>query len=256
MREESVKTPTLFGRRSHCYQNYIVHKIFTAYLEVRKRIEKISKMKVAFRFFLSACWLMSCADQASAFATRGIAVPARTSSVLQATPKTNGADEHRHQQQREEPETTTMAFSKTKLGETTKLLGTALLSASLLFGSILTVSPEAASAADSSRVIGQLKGSGLVFKDTLTIERFEDPKVKGVVLYISNFDRPMTEKFSKKNFFNDPSYASVACARTGEKVAIASNINKTPQGEEVFEESRSLLFKTLRVQRVYDEGTK
>ena len=104
-------------------------------------------------------------------------------------------------------------------------------------------------------MVGALKGSGLVFKDTLKIERFEDPKVQGVVLYISNFERPVTEKFSGGNFFNDPSYASVACARTG-KIAIADNIAKGPWGEEVFEESRSLLFKTLRVQRVYDEEKK
>ena len=143
----------------------------------------------------------------------------------------------------------------------TKLFASALVSAAIYFGSAftgmaaLTVSPEPAFAGDS-KVVGQLKGSGLVFKDTLSIERFEDPKVQGVVLYISNFDRPVTEKLSKGNLFNDPSYASVACARTGQKVAIASNINKTPQGEEVFEESRSLLFKTLRVQRVYDEEKK
>jgi CreA protein len=46
--------------------------------------------------------------------------------------------------------------------------------------------------------------------------------------------------------------AGVACAKTG-KVAIASNIAKGPGGEEVFKESRSLLFKDLRVQRIYDE---
>lgn len=78
-----------------------------------------------------------------------------------------------------------------------------------------------------------------------------DPKIKGVVLYISNFDRPITEKLGG-NFFNDPAYASVACAKTGKDVAIADNIAKGLQGEEVFEESRSLLFKTLRVQRIYD----
>jgi catabolite regulation protein CreA len=110
--------------------------------------------------------------------------------------------------------------------------------------------------AAESKVVGSLKGSGLVFKDTLQIERFDDPKVQGVTLYISNFDRPITEKLSGGNFFNDPSYASVACARTGGTVSIADNIAKGPQGEEVFEESRSLLFKTLRVQRVYDEEKK
>jgi catabolite regulation protein CreA len=145
-------------------------------------------------------------------------------------------------------------------------LPTAVLSAAIMFGTILTppspaivnnhqfslVSP---ANAVESKVVGALKGSGLVFKDTLQIERFEDPKVQGVVLYISNFDRPITEKLSGGNFFNDPSYASVACARTG-PISIADNIAKGPQGEEVFEESRSLLFKTLRVQRVYDEEKK
>lgn len=195
---------------------------------------------------------MFCADPSSAFTTTGIAPPAgRTSpQALQALRGHAERDQHgqQEQEQQQRPPATT-------LGQTARLFGTALLSASLVFGSALTTAPEAASAMES-KVIGQLKGSGLVFKDTLSIERFEDPKVKGVVLYISNFDRPVTEKLSKGNFFNDPSYASVACARTGQKVAIASNINKTPQGEEVFEESRSLLFKTLRVQRVYDEETK
>ncbi|KAG7362090.1 CreA domain containing protein [Nitzschia inconspicua] len=143
---------------------------------------------------------------------------------------------------------------------------TAILSAVLTLGTVfspnahidnantqLSLVPPANAA--ESKVVGSLKGSGLVFKDTLQIERFEDPKVQGVVLYISNFDRPITEKLSGGNFFNDPSYASVACARTG-PVSIADNIGKGPQGEEVFEESRSLLFKTLRVQRVYDEEKK
>ena len=105
--------------------------------------------------------------------------------------------------------------------------------------------------AESARLIGQIKGSGLVFKDTLQVEAFQDPKVKGVYLYVSNFQIPITERLGG-NFFSDPSYASVACARTG-KVAIASNIAKGPAGEEVFEESKSLLFKTLRVQRIFDE---
>jgi catabolite regulation protein CreA len=213
-------------------------------------------MKSCFRFFLAVvCTTLLSVNQAAAFTTKGM--PARmqattpSSSVLKvffrdvdtALPK---------------PQKKKMTKAQKDQIMQTKLFGSAVLSAVLYIGSAftgmaaLTASPEPAFANDS-KVVGQLKGSGLVFKDTLSIERFEDPKVKGVVLYISNFDRPVTEKFSKGNFFNDPSYASVACARTGQKVAVASNINKTPQGEEVFEESRSLLFKTLRVQRVYDE---
>ena len=123
-----------------------------------------------------------------------------------------------------------------------------LLAASLLVSNPLPV------AAESSRVVGQLQGSGLLFKDTLQIESFEDPKVKGVTLYISNFQRPLTERLTS-NFMSDPSDASVSCARTG-PVVVADNIGRGKGGEEVFEESRSLLFKTLRVQRVFDEEKK
>lgn len=103
-----------------------------------------------------------------------------------------------------------------------------------------------------------------------------------MTLYISNFQRPITERLSK-DFFNDPSSASVGCAKTG-KIQIADNIATGKGGEvsfleflvvgrryenshslsrslthslhvlqEVFEESRSLLFKSLRVQRIYDQ---
>ncbi|GAX13886.1 hypothetical protein FisN_5Lh217 [Fistulifera solaris] len=113
--------------------------------------------------------------------------------------------------------------------------------------------PLAPARAAESQVIGQITGSGLVFKDTLQVESFEDPKVRGVTLYISNFQRPINERLSSaKNFFSDPSSAAVACARTGQKVIVADNINTTPAGEEVFKESKSLLFKSLKVQRIFD----
>lgn len=77
-------------------------------------------------------------------------------------------------------------------------------------------------------------------------------QVRGVTLYVSNFQRPLTERLSK-DFFSDPSYASVGCAKTAKTVQVADNIARSKGGEEVFEESKSLLFKTLRVQRIYDE---
>jgi hypothetical protein len=90
-----------------------------------------------------------------------------------------------------------------------KALGSLALSSAIILntaGVVMTTAPLPA-AAESSTVVGSLKGSGLFFKDTLNIERFEDPKVKGVVLYISNFDQPITEKLGG-NFFNDPSQSS------------------------------------------------
>jgi catabolite regulation protein CreA len=136
-------------------------------------------------------------------------------------------------------------------GSPLRSLGAMLLSVFLMWNTAGAIPP---ANANESKVVGQLKGSGLVFKDTLSIERFDDPKVKGVTLYISNFDRPITEKLGG-NFFNDPSSSSVACAKTG-PVAIADNIAKGTGGEEVFKESRSIMFKDLRVQRIYDEEKK
>ncbi|GMI15168.1 hypothetical protein TrVE_jg7164 [Triparma verrucosa] len=111
--------------------------------------------------------------------------------------------------------------------------------------------------AESSRTVGSISGSGLVFKDTLNIESFVDPKIPEVSLYISNFQRPITERISSgANFFNDPSFASVGCVKTTSgKVTVSDKVNKSTGGEEVFEEAKSILFKTLRVQRVYDAET-
>jgi catabolite regulation protein CreA len=39
-------------------------------------------------------------------------------------------------------------------------------------------------------------------------------QVKGVTLYVSDFRRPLTERLAK-DFFSDPSQASVACIKTG-----------------------------------------
>lgn len=111
--------------------------------------------------------------------------------------------------------------------------------------------PPAPAFAEGARPVGSISGSGLVFKDTLNIEAFDDPKVQGVTLYVSTFQRPLTERVTK-GFFSDPSAASVGCVRTG-PIKVADNINTSNGGEEVFEESRSLLFKTLRVQRIFDQ---
>ena len=84
--------------------------------------------------------------------------------------------------------------------------GAAALGTSLAISAL--VSSPFPALAESPRIVGQLQGSGLVFKDTLQIESFDDPKVQGVTLYISNFQRPITERLTS-NFLQDPSYASV-----------------------------------------------
>ena len=103
-----------------------------------------------------------------------------------------------------------------------------------------TLLPGSADAANT-REIGDVPASGLIFKDTIKVTAFDDPKVKGVQLYITDFERPVTERL-QKNFFSDPTQASVACEQVG-PVTIAPDIAKGKEGEEVFEQARSLLFK-------------
>jgi len=164
-------------------------------------------------------------------------------------------------------------FGRTLKELSTTVAATGCLTLALLGGPVMD-----ANAAESSKVIGSISGSGFVFKDTLSIERFvffrhpqyrearflpppppplltpalarsfscsfKDPKIPGVSLYISNFQKPLTERLgegrkietflssdpisnvflvssrlallaaSGANFFTDPSYASVGCAKT------------------------------------------
>lgn len=155
------------------------------------------------------------------------------------------------------PATTRLAMAATESNDDDKQIMSrrgalsSFLAGAAAVTSGLVAAPDEARAGEASRTIGKISGSGLVFKDTLTVEAFDDPKVKGVTLYVSNFERPMTERLSK-DFFTEPSYASVSCVRNGGTVEIADNIDKSEKGEPVFEEKRSLLFKELRVQRLYD----
>jgi CreA protein len=132
------------------------------------------------------------------------------------------------------------------------ILGFLTVAAPLHLPNVLSPSASVANAAES-KIVGSFSGSGLFFKDTLQIEVFDDPKVQGVKLYVSNFVLPITERLSStKNLFSDPTSASLTCSKQG-RIKIADTIVKGPGGEQVFEESKSLLFKSLKVQRVYDE---
>lgn len=72
-----------------------------------------------------------------------------------------------------------------------------------------------------------------------------------MTLYLSNFQRPLTERIGS-NFFSDPSATGVGCAKTG-PIKVADNIGTDIAGEQVFKENKSLFFKELRVQRIYDK---
>jgi CreA protein len=88
-------------------------------------------------------------------------------------------------------------------------------------------------------------GNGIV------VEAIEDPGVEGVTCHIAHFSRGFLDRLSKGNWFEDPSNNSISCRQTG-PIAIGKIVKGT-DGEEVFSERKSLIFKSIGVRRIYDE---
>jgi CreA protein len=81
----------------------------------------------------------------------------------------------------------------------------------------------------------------------IVIEAFDDPKIDGVTCYVSRSKTGGVK--GGLGLAEDTSDASLACRQTG-----PINVKeKFKDGEEVFTESRSLLFKKMRVVRFLDK---
>ncbi|WP_108398390.1 CreA family protein [Devosia submarina] len=87
----------------------------------------------------------------------------------------------------------------------------------------------------------------------IAIEAVADPEVDGVVCHLAYFNRSFIDRVSQGNWFEDPSYSALDCSVTG-PITIG-DINTRPGGEEVFRQGRSLIWKSLRVTRVYDQSS-
>lgn len=85
----------------------------------------------------------------------------------------------------------------------------------------------------------------------IVVEAIQDPKVQGVTCHLAYFSRSVVDRLSQGNWFEDPSNSAIECAQTGP--ITLGDISKSEDGEDVFSESRSLIFKSLRVKRIYDE---
>jgi len=87
---------------------------------------------------------------------------------------------------------------------------------------------------------------GLFTTKDVVIAANKDPKLKGVTCHISHIEADLD--------FSDPSDMSIACRQTGEITAEEmASIDKSKNGEVVFTESKSILFKSLKVRRIYDQ---
>ena len=86
----------------------------------------------------------------------------------------------------------------------------------------------------------------------IIVEAINDPKVQGVTCHLAYFDRSVIDRLRQGNWFEDPSNSAIECNQTGP--IVLGDIETGPDGEDVFSESRSLIFKSLRVKRIYDEA--
>jgi len=86
---------------------------------------------------------------------------------------------------------------------------------------------------------------GLFTTKDVVIEANQDPKITGVTCHISHVEA---------NFdFSDPSDMSIACRQTGEiNAEQLAKIDLSINGEIIFKQSKSILFKSLKVRRIYD----
>lgn len=86
---------------------------------------------------------------------------------------------------------------------------------------------------------------GLFTTKDVVIKSEQDPKIPGVTCHISHVEADLD--------FSDPSDMSIACRQTGPIHAEnLQTIDLSKNGEVIFRESKSILFKSLKVRRIYD----
>lgn len=84
----------------------------------------------------------------------------------------------------------------------------------------------------------------------IVIEAFDDPKIPGVSCHLSRAKTGGVK--GTLGIAEDTSDASIACRQTGVIVLPSDVQTKKSDGERVFKESTSLLFKHIQVVRFYD----
>lgn len=92
--------------------------------------------------------------------------------------------------------------------------------------------------------VGDVSLGMLTTKD-IKLNVLVDPKVPGVTCHIASVEADLD--------FADPSDSSIACRQTGEITPqMIAGIDRSKSGEVVFRKSKSVLFKTMKVRRIFD----
>lgn len=122
------------------------------------------------------------------------------------------------------------------------IAGVVVLLVILVFGIWLWIKPNRGTTGEVSTRFRWLGPN-----DRIAVDGFDDPRVKGVACHIS---RAVTGGIKGGlGVAEDTSDASITCRQIG-PIVIPGDLQ---QGESVFEERRSLIFKRLHVVRFYDK---
>jgi len=114
---------------------------------------------------------------------------------------------------------------------------------------VATAAVLALAACGDSREVGNV-GVDWTGND-ISIEAVADPDVEGVVCHLAFFNRSFIDRVSQGNWFEDPSYSALDCSAVG---PITVGDIPTSGSQEIFKEARSLIWKSLRVTRIYDQA--
>jgi len=121
------------------------------------------------------------------------------------------------------------------------ILGAAILFIAVIFGWWIFTRPERGTTGSVSTNFRWLGPN-----DKIVVDGFDDPKVKGVACHISRAQTGGVK--GAIGVAEDTSHASIACRQVG-PIKIVGELK---DGERVFDEHRSLVFKTLQVVRFFD----
>ena len=86
----------------------------------------------------------------------------------------------------------------------------------------------------------------------IIVDAVSDPEIQGVTCHVSYFERGLIDRFQKGDWFEDPSDSSISCRQTG-PITIG-DIDLSEDGEEIFNQGISLVWKQRVVNRIYDKA--
>ena len=109
-----------------------------------------------------------------------------------------------------------------------------IIRAVILIGVLISTTYSLAQA----ETLGEVETSGLLFKDSLTIEAFDDPTLQGVTCYTTVHNKALS--------FEDSSSTSLSCRKTG-KIS-----GPLTDKSSVFSRNKNLFFKKTVVDRFWD----